>query len=98
MTSVLVQLYDTTTSETIRRDIIIIMTNWRNWIWLSDRKGDFRRMSYAERRAFIIASYALSDEGRHWRDHTAKEFTTLERLVKDWVSTRVQSKDWEIRL
>ncbi|MFX9169547.1 hypothetical protein ABTN79_20105, partial [Acinetobacter baumannii] len=68
-------IYDSSSSEAIRRDIILIMTKWRDWTWLSDQRANFRKMSFAERRAYIIASYSLKDEGKHWREHTSNEFS-----------------------
>jgi hypothetical protein len=78
----LVAVYDTTSSQSIKRDIILIMTMWRDWTWLSDRRAYFRTMSPSERRAYIIASYRLKDEGKHWREHTADEFSPLELTVR----------------
>lgn len=97
-TAVLTRLYDSTNSEAIKRDIIIVMVQWRNWIWLSDRKAYFRSMRPMERRAYIVASYSLKDEGRHWREHTREEFQPLELIVRDWVSERVNQKGWEVPL
>lgn len=94
--SVLANLYDNTNSEAIRRDIIIIMARWKNWIWLSDRRAYFRSMRPMERRAYIAASYTLSDEGKHWRQHTKDEFSPLELIVRDWVAERVNQPNWEL--
>lgn len=96
--ALLTDLYETTNSEAIRRDIILIMVRWRNWIWLSDRKAYFRSMRPMERRAYIIASYSLKDEGRHWRDHTKDEFSPFETLVRDWAAQRAGNKHWEVPL
>lgn len=94
----LTSVYDSSVSEAVRRDIILIMTKWRDWTWLSDQRANFRKMSFAERRAYIIASYSLKDEGKHWRDHTADEFSPLEKITRDWMSERVGTKGWEIPL
>jgi hypothetical protein len=82
----------------VRRDIILAMTRPGGWHWLSDRRTSFRSMSPAERRAFIIASYSLKDEGRHWRDHMADEFSPVERLVRDWTAAKVQQPGWIVPL
>lgn len=92
------KLYDTTSSEAIRRDIILIMAKWRNWTWLSDQKANFRKMSFWERRAYIIASYSLKDEGKHWREHTVDEFSPFEKLTRDWIAEKVNKSGWEIPL
>ena len=94
--AVLANLYDATNSEAIRRDIILIMARWKNWIWLSDRRAYFRSMRPMERRAYIAASYTLSDEGKHWRQHTKNEFSPLEIIVRDWMADRVKQENWEL--
>jgi reverse transcriptase-like protein len=87
-----------TSSSLLRRDIILIMAKWRNWYWLSDLRSSFRSLSVAERRAFIIASFSLRDEGRHWRQHTADEFSPFEQLVKHWAAEKAGQPGWSIPL
>jgi len=96
--SMLQQLYEQRTSPIVRRDIILVIARWKEWYWLSDLRNKFRVLSGPERRAFIVASYMLKDEGRHWRDHTAKEFDPFESFVKEWVSTKVSSPKWRVPL
>ncbi|MHB1219764.1 MAG: RNA-directed DNA polymerase [Alphaproteobacteria bacterium] len=85
-------------SALLRRDIILVMAKWRNWYWLSDLRASFRTLSPAERRAFIVASYLLKEEGRHWRRSTAGEFTPFELLVQKWASQKVTRADWGVPL
>jgi Reverse transcriptase (RNA-dependent DNA polymerase) len=95
----LAKIYKRSVSSTLlRRDIILTMARWRNWYWLSDLRANFRSLSPAERRAFIVASYALRDEGKHWRQHTTGEFTPLEHLVQEWASEKVNQAQWSIPL
>lgn len=95
--NMLQQLYDLRTSSMIRRDIILTMAHWRAWPWLSDLMNRFRGLSDAERRAFIIASYTLRDEGRHWRRQIRNELSPFEKLVRDWASGRIeQDPDWRV--
>lgn len=95
----LVKLYnDQTLSSLTRRDIILAMTRLGAWPWLSDKRNSFRPMSQSERRAFIIASYSLKDEGRHWRDHIRKELSPFESLVKKWAAEKVQQGNWIVPL
>jgi hypothetical protein len=96
--ALITRVFDSTSSAALRRDIILIMTRWREWIWLSDRRASFRSMGPAERRAFIIASYALKDEGKHWRGHTNKEFSEFEKIVRDWIAERFDRPAWDIPL
>lgn len=49
-----------------------------------------------ERRAFIVASYTMSDEGKHWRQHISPELSAFEDLVKIWASEKIQQTGWRI--
>lgn len=71
-------------SNMLRRDIIILMCNLQNHAWISDLKNQFSHFSPPLRRAFILASYVLGDEGKHWRQHNKKGFKPLEVVVRDW--------------
>ena len=95
--NLLQQLYERRTSSMVRRTIILTMAHWRVWFWLSDLKNRFRELSDAEKRAFIIASYTLRDEGNHWRQHIRDELSLFELLVRDWASGRIQENpDWRV--
>jgi hypothetical protein len=87
-----------TSSSLLRRDIILTMAKWKNWYWLSDLRGSFRSLGVAERRAFIVASFSLRDEGKHWRKYTAAEFSPFEQLVQRWASEKVNQPGWSIPL
>lgn len=95
---VLNRLYKDTRSILIRRDIILAMAKWRAWYWISDLRADFRTLGPAERRAFLVASYVLTDEGKHWREHIAPELSPMENLVKKWASEKIQLTNWSIPL
>ena len=90
------RVFKETNSISIRRDIILAMAKWKAWYWLSDLRGNFRTLSPAERRAFIIASYALTDEGRHWRDHIRDELSPFELIVRAWAAEKVQIPGWSV--
>lgn len=82
----------------VKRDIILALAKWNDWHWLSDVKNRFRALSAAERRAFIIGSFQLGDEGEHWRRHVRRELTPDEELVRDWTNTKRQIDGWQIPL
>lgn len=97
--ALLERLFEERTSPIIRRDIILTIAKWRGWHWLSDLRNRFRELSGPERRAFIIASYVLGDEGTHWRKNIRDELTPFEVFTKDWASEKKkQDKNWEISL
>jgi hypothetical protein len=83
------EIFEARTSEIIRRDIILIMALWGEWYWLSDLKNRYRQLRAAEKRALLVASYSLNDEGRHWRSSVKKELNPFEKFVLDWACKRV---------
>lgn len=83
-------------SPIVRRDIIVIMARWKAFYWISDLRARFRTLSAWERRAFIIASSVLLEEGQHWRRHVGKEFSPFEREVKAWIESKATIPNWEI--
>lgn len=82
------ELYETRTSQIVRRDIILIMALWGDWYWLSDLRNRYRQLSAAEKRALLVASYALKDEGKHWRSSIKKELNPFEAFILKWASGR----------
>jgi hypothetical protein len=84
----LLSLYDREQNTLIRRMIIVVMSSWRATFWLSDIKRRFGALSSWERGAFILASYHLNDEGRHWREHADSNFSPMEKLIREWYAGR----------
>ncbi|MBB6409768.1 RNA-directed DNA polymerase [Mesorhizobium sangaii] len=80
--------FDREPSELVRRDIIMIFANWGNFAWLSMFKANFAAISGWQRRALILASYSMVDEGSHWRDHMKSRFDAFEMIVRDWRSEK----------
>ncbi len=96
--SILQEIYRNRSSALIRRDIILVMAKWGEWYWLSDLKNRFRELTSPERRAFIVASYRLKDEGGHWRDHLKSEFNPFEKFVLKWAGEKAGNPKWSIPL
>jgi len=65
----------------LKRDIIIAFVCSNNWFQLSDIKNRMTGESPWVRRAMIVASYVLGDEGKHWRDKL--NFTPFKTFVRD---------------
>jgi hypothetical protein len=86
----LTKVFEEQSDVLVRRDIIMIFSNWMNFPWLSMYRAKFSSASPWERRAFIMASYSMADEGRHWRDHARGRFDKFETLVRDWRAKRPQ--------
>ena len=47
-------------------------------------------MSPWEKRAFVVGSYCLGDEGSHWRGHVKDTFDPFTALVHEWAGERAE--------
>jgi Reverse transcriptase (RNA-dependent DNA polymerase) len=74
----------------LRRQIILTMARWQRHYWLTDVKKGFRNATEWERRAVIVASYRLGDEGDHWRRNNRHFWDKTELLIRDWAAERAQ--------
>lgn len=88
---ILIDLFAQIMNPLIRRQIILTMAGWGCHYWLSDIKQHYGSFTEWEKRAFILASYVLGDEGKYWRDHTKASWNPMEKIIRDWFSTRYQS-------
>jgi hypothetical protein len=79
------------TNPYLRRQIILTMARWQRHYWLTDVKKGFKSATEWERRAIIVASYRLGDEGDHWRKNNKRFWHPAEVLVRDWAADRAQS-------
>jgi Reverse transcriptase (RNA-dependent DNA polymerase) len=81
----------------IQRDIMLILARWGVTYWLSDQKNYFWSAHAWVRRAFIVSSYALGDEGAYWRNVTMPQMGSFDKLVRDWVTERRQrDRGWQV--
>lgn len=85
-------------NDAVKRDIILALSRWRDWHWLSDVRTRFRQLSPVERRGFTIASFGLGDEGDHWRRHMRNELSPMEILVRDWAQQKHATPGWQVPL
>lgn len=83
---ILIDIYSNRTSPMLRRLIILTMTKWKCYYWLTDTKRKYAGLSEWEKRYFIGASYALGDEGKHWRTHTKSTWSAMDEAARDWFS------------
>ncbi|WP_019120453.1 RNA-directed DNA polymerase [Brevibacillus massiliensis] len=95
--ALLINVYSNTNSRLIKRDIILILAKWGADFWISDLKNRYHSLDLWEKRSFIMASYYLGDEGRHWRDHFKDEFSPIDKLYRDWVAKKKQqNQGWTL--
>ncbi len=85
----LIKLYELSDSVSIKRDIIIILSNWGCDYWISDLKNKYSTLDEWSKRGFILVNYILRDEGKHWRDHHKSEFNSFHILYRDWMAQKV---------
>lgn len=95
---VLNQVYNATTNTMIRRDVILAMAKRNSDYWISDLRKRFLSLTQWEKTAFIVASYILEDEGKHWRDGVKNGLAPLDKLAKTWAAEKKQSGYWDIPL
>lgn len=78
----------------LQRDIVIHMHNWGNADWISEQRRQWAHQHPWVRRALVLASYQLKDEGSHWRK--GLHLTPFDRIARDWMADRVSNGKGEI--
>jgi hypothetical protein len=92
------RVFNQSENSLIRKDVIITMAKWRATYWLSNLKANFRTLTPIEKRSFLVASFAMREEGSHWRSHAKAEFSPFEKLVQSWAEERTKNATWNIPL
>lgn len=87
---ILIDLFERSSSPLVRKEIILVMAKWGVTYWLSDILRRFGSLSNWERKAMIVASFYLTDEGEHWQNHTKRTLTQAEVLIRDWYKERLK--------
>lgn len=72
----------------VRVNCLYAMTNLNHHTWLSDKKSRYNSYENNEKRAFVVASYFLGDEGGYWRQSKKKEFGKFETIIRDWAASK----------
>ncbi len=90
--TILINVYDKTQSIMIKKDIIIILAQHDADYWISTMIKHYNSVTQWEKRALLIASYILEDEGSHWRDKIKQTLSTFDKLVMYWASKTKQSR------
>lgn len=96
--AILDRVYREVPSPMIRRDVILAMARRERDYWVADRRHNFQSLSVWERRALIIASYILADEGKHFRSANERHFGPLDWLVRTWSSRKKDANRWSVPL
>ena len=88
------ELYKRPLDMGIKRDLILAMARRNADYWISNLRKRFSTLTPWERRALLVASYILEDEGAHWRRSIKGELAEPELLVLSWASARKGSDNW----
>lgn len=91
-------LYKQPLSMMIKRDIILMMAHRGADHWESNCRKSYATLTVWERRAMLISSYILEDEGRHWRDSVKHELNDFEKLILAWAAEAKQKnpQGWRV--
>lgn len=82
----------------IQSDIIYLMYGWDADFFLSEQRRKWSQQNAWVKRALIITSFALNDEGRYWRTKSKSLFSVYDRVALQWMAARVASGHSEITL
>lgn len=98
--ALLSQLYKQPLAMNLKRDIILMMGYRGADHWISDCRKKFSTVTHWERRALLICSYILEDEGSHWRDKIKKGLAPFDKLILGWIAKSKSSKGnaWKVPL
>lgn len=96
--AILANCYKQSESMMIKREIILMMAHRNADHWTSHCKNSYATLTDWEKRSFLIASYTLGDEGKHWRDSVKKDLNTFDRALMVWggESKNAQGSTWRV--
>ncbi len=93
----LANLYRSPAAEhLLRRDIVYAMARRGAHYWVSDLMKRHAQVSSWELRALLAASYALGDEGRHWRRARERELSDVDRAYLLWLGRKNDGSVWAL--
>ncbi|QFZ82611.1 hypothetical protein GFK26_07485 [Variovorax paradoxus] len=87
-------------SMMVRRDIILMMAQRRADHWVSNCRRSFSTLTIWERRALLVSSYTLGDEGEHWRKSIRRDLNEFDKLLLKWAGDAKAKKGdaWQVIL
>lgn len=98
-TEVLASIYSLDVANVlVRRDVLLAMARRRARYWLSPVAKRHTQLSIWEKRALLPASFALGDEGKHWRRNVQSQLSPVDRAFLSWASEKNNGRHWEIPL
>lgn len=88
---ILIELFEENRNPLVRRLVLLTLANWKCYHWLSDIKQNYGSFNEWEKRAMILGSFYLGDEGEHWRNNKKRTWNEMESLIHEWSSNRFQT-------
>lgn len=95
---ILSNLYKQPLSMMIKRDVILMMAHRGADHWISNCRKNYSTLTVWERRAMLVSSYILEDEGRHWRDSVKHDLNEYDKLVLQWAADSKQKSQGSWRV
>lgn len=93
----LVDMFRTTSSSLLRREIIYAMYKRKADHWIASLRSSYASYGPWEKRALFVVSDILGDEGEHWRKNVASDADDVSRLLLKWLRGNRHSKqNWEL--
>jgi hypothetical protein len=89
---------ESATDMMLRRDILLAIARRRLDYWLSEAMRQFALVTPWEKRALIVGSYVLGDEGSHWRQDVKKLLSRPDTEFMRWVGEKNNGNIWDIPL
>ncbi|MDM1708018.1 RNA-directed DNA polymerase [Thiopseudomonas alkaliphila] len=94
--TVLTEIYRSNTDSILISLVVTqAMAKWNTHYWLSELRRTFPTMTSWQRRLFIVSSYLLGDEGKHWLAHNKARFNFIDEIYKEWGGLRKNSRNLE---
>jgi hypothetical protein len=82
----------------IKRDIVYLMDHWDADYRLSDLRRQWANQHAWVKRALVLTSYSLGDEGFHWRRSLGDQLSEFDAVCRDWMRERVQQNNRKVPL
>lgn len=91
------RIYDAPgTPPFLQRDIVLHMHNWGSSAFISTQRRRYQDKHPWVRRAIVMASFLLDDEGEHWRRKLS--LTGFDRIALEWRKEKLEQGRREIPL
>lgn len=82
----------------IKRDIVFLMYRWGADYWLSDKRRQWATQHAWVKRALLLASFSLADEGEHWRRSVKRQVNGFDDIAQSWMDARVKQGQRDLPL